>query len=185
MAEHSDETAREGQESSSPPRADAHGGAGETNTPAGAGSIEPGMTRGRRIWVRVILVLATILAVLAIFAIWANRQLMNPDNWAKTSTALLQKQTVRSAVAGYLVDQLYANVTSEGELKSGSLPAAAARRPDPGGLHNLAEQGAERALGIPRVQDAWMRPTALPTRRSSRSSRGATPGSTSTAAPSR
>ena len=105
---------------------------------------------------RVILVLATLLAILAIFAIWANRQLMNPTNWAKTSTALLQKSTIRSAVSGYLVDQLYANVDVEGELKSG-LPKQLAPLAGPisGGLHNLAEQAAERALEIPRVQDAW------------------------------
>jgi hypothetical protein len=36
-----------------------------------------------RILVRVILVLATLLAVLAIFAIWANRQLLNPTNWSR------------------------------------------------------------------------------------------------------
>jgi hypothetical protein len=109
-----------------------------------------------RIWVRVLLALATVLAIFSIFAIWANRQLMNPTNWANTSTALLQKQTIRSAVSGYLVDQLYANVNVEGELKSG-LPKQLAPLAGPisGGLHNLAEQGAERALEFPRVQDAW------------------------------
>ena len=113
-------------------------------------------SRAHRIWVRVILVLATLLAIFAIFAIWANRQLMNPTNWANTSTALLQKQTIRTAVSGYLVDQLYANVDVEGELKSG-LPTQLAPLAGPlsGALHNLAEQGAERALEIPRVQDAW------------------------------
>jgi flagellar biogenesis protein FliO len=109
-----------------------------------------------RIWVRVILVLATILAIFSIFAIWANRQLMNPTNWAKTSTGLLQKQTIRTAVSGYLIDQLYANVNVEGELKSG-LPAQLAPLAGPisGALHNLAEQGAEKALEAPRVQAAW------------------------------
>ena len=129
--------------------------------PAGVGPGAPALlavpeSRGHRIWVRVILVLATLLAIFAIFAIWANRQLMNPTNWANTSTQLLQKQTIRTAVAGYLVDQLYANVDVEGELKSG-LPKELAPLAGPlsGGLHNLAEQGAERALEIPRVQDAW------------------------------
>jgi hypothetical protein len=123
---------------------------------AGAVAEVPPATRAHRIWVRVILVLATVLAVFAIFAIWANRQLMNPSNWAKTSTALLQKQTIRTAVSGYLIDQLYANVNVEGELKSG-LPKELAPLAGPisGGLHNLAEQGAERALEIPRVQSAW------------------------------
>ncbi len=112
--------------------------------------------RAHRIWVRVILALATVLAIFSIFAIWANRQLMNPPNWAKTSTALLQKQTIRTAVSAYLIDQLYANVNVEAQLKSG-LPTQLAPLAGPisGALHNLAEQGAQKALEIPRVQSAW------------------------------
>lgn len=109
-----------------------------------------------RILVRVILGLATVLAILSILSIWANRQLMNPTNWSKTSTALLRKQTVRSAVSGYLIDQLYANVDVQERLKSGLPPQLAPLAgPLSGALHNLAEQGAERALELPRVQDAW------------------------------
>ena len=105
---------------------------------------------------RVILVIATVLAIFSIFAIWANRQLINPSNWAKTSTALLRKEAIRSAVSGYLIDQLYANVNVEGELKSGLPPQLAPLAgPISGALHNFAEQGAEKALEIPRVQSAW------------------------------
>jgi Short C-terminal domain len=109
-----------------------------------------------RIWVRVILVFATVLAVLAIFAIWANRQLLNPDNWSKTSTALLQKPTIRAAVSSYLIDQLYANVDVPRELKSG-LPKQLAPLAGPvsGALHSVAEQGAERVLETPQVQSLW------------------------------
>jgi len=116
----------------------------------------PPISRARRIWVRVILVVATILAIFAIFAIWANRQLLNPTNWARTSTALLQKETIRTALSGYLVDQLYANVNVPAQLKSG-LPSQLAPLAGPisGALHNLAEQGAERALETPTVQHVW------------------------------
>jgi len=122
-------------------------------TPASA---TPPPTRGRRVWVWVILALATLLAFLAIFAVWANRQLMNPHNWSKTSTALLQKDTIRTALAGYLVDQLYANVNVEGELKSG-LPSQVRPLAGPisGALHGVAEQGAERALATPQFQSVW------------------------------
>jgi len=104
----------------------------------------------------VVLGLATVLAVLAIFAIWANRQLLNPNNWARTSTALLQKATIRSAVSGYLIDQLYANVDVQGELKSG-LPKQLAPLAGPisGALHGVAEEGAQRALATPQVQNVW------------------------------
>ena len=156
VAEDSDERAMDGSGGESHPPADASADPAQGGIGAGAAAAVTPENRAHRIWVRVILGLATVLAVFAIFAIWANRQLMNPTNWANTSTALLQKQTIRSAVSGYLVDQLYANVDVEGELKSG-LPKQLAPLAGPisGGLHNLAEQGAERALGFPRVQDAW------------------------------
>jgi hypothetical protein len=123
---------------------------GQTDTPPAG--------RAQRIWVRVILAFATLLAVLAIFAIWANRQLLNPTNWSNTSTALLQKATIRSAVSGYLVDQVYANINVSDQIKSG-LPSELQKLAGPisGALHGVAEQGAERALEIPQVQSVWRR----------------------------
>src|SRR3977135_991467 len=82
-------------------------------------------SRARRVWVRVILGFATLLAVFAIFAVWANRQLLNPTNWSKTSTALLEKQTIRWRLATFLIDQLYANVNVSAQLKSGLPPRLA------------------------------------------------------------
>jgi hypothetical protein len=112
--------------------------------------------RARRIWVRVILIVATVLAVFAIFAVWANRQLMNPSNWAKTSTALLQKQTIRSTLSSYLVDQLYANIDVQAKLKEG-LPTQLKPLAGPasGALRSVSEEAAEKALARPRVQTAW------------------------------
>src|SRR6476619_3783084 len=79
---------------------------------------ERGATRGRRTLVAVLLWVTTLLAVVGIFAVWANRQMLNPDNWASTSTQLLQNAAVREATANYLIDQLYANVDVEKELQS-------------------------------------------------------------------
>lgn len=138
--------------------------AAEPDSTAGTGTVGNGVgdipvpqaPRAHRIWVRVLLGLATVLAVFAIFAIWANRQLMNPQNWARTSTALLQKPTVRTALAGYLVNELYANINVPAQLRSG-LPTRLEPLAGPlsGALHGVAEQAAERALAAPRVQDVW------------------------------
>ena len=155
MPDDRDERAKDGGATEPSFPADTPSGVSQTGAAAAAAHAPPA-TRAHRVWVRVILVVATLLAVLAIFAIWANRQLMNPSNWAKTSTSLLQKPTIRTAVSGYLIDQLYANVNVPAELKSG-LPTQLQPLAGPlsGGLHNLAEQATERALEIPRVQDAW------------------------------
>jgi hypothetical protein len=112
--------------------------------------------RGRRILVAVLIWGTSLLAVVGIFAVWANRQLLSPDNWSSTSTQLLQNAAVREATANYLVDQLYANVDVEKELKS-RLPAQIQSLAGPlsGALNNLATEAAQRALANPHVQEAW------------------------------
>lgn len=39
----------------------------------------------------VLIAMGTLIAVLAIFSIWANRQALNTDNWVGTSGKLLEK----------------------------------------------------------------------------------------------
>jgi hypothetical protein len=126
------------------------GAPGETVEPAGS------ITRGRRILVQVLIWGTTVLAVVAIFAVWANRQLFNPDNWANTSTRLLQNEKVRNATASYLVDQLYANVDVAGEIKA-RLPAQLQplAAPAAGALQNSASAASQRALADARVQEIW------------------------------
>ncbi len=164
MAEDPEDRARDGGQSESSTAASAGasaagGGAGGVGARSGGSPATGDSHAGRgahRIWVCVILGVATVLAIFSIFAVWANRQLMNPTNWAKTSTALLQKQTIRTALSGYLIEQLYANVDVQAQLKSGLPPQLAPLAgPISGALHNLAEQGAEKALEAPRVQSAW------------------------------
>jgi len=119
---------------------------------------QPPVTRGRRILVQFLIWGTTLLAVLAIFAVWANRQILNPNNWANTSTQLLQNEDVRDATSNYLVNQLYANVNVEQELKA-KLPTQLAPLAGPlsGALHSLADEAAKRALASPRVQEVWKR----------------------------
>jgi hypothetical protein len=126
---------------------------------AGPGKTRPAATsapRERRWLVRVIIWGTTVLAVVAIFAVWANRQLLNPDNWANTSTRLLQNEKVREATSNYLVNQLYANVNVAEELKS-RLPTQLQplAAPVAGALQNLAITAAQRALANAHVQEGW------------------------------
>jgi hypothetical protein len=113
-------------------------------------------SRGRRIAVAILIWGTTVLAVVAIFAVWANRQVFNSDNWADTSTRLLQDQKIRTATANYLVDQLYLNVDVAGELNN-RLPSQLKRLSAPlaGVLQNAAVAAAERALASGKVQLVW------------------------------
>src|SRR3954468_11377038 len=100
-----------------------------------------------RLPARILVVLASVVAFLAILAIWVNRQLLNTDNWAKTSTELLQQEQIRTQLSSYLIDQLYANVDVAGQL-AGVLPPRAQPLAGPAasGLRDLANQAANEAL---------------------------------------
>src|SRR6476661_2141879 len=81
--------------------------------------------RTHRIAVTTLLLAGTLSAILAIGALWVNRQALDTDNWVDTSGQLLDDQHIRGALSGYLVDQLYTNVDVAGELQA-ALPAQVA-----------------------------------------------------------
>src|SRR3954454_4961772 len=97
-------------------------------------------TPASRITATVLVVLASLVAFLAIFAIWANRQLLNTDNWTAASSKLLANPVMRNQVGDYLVDQVYANVDVAGELRALVPPRLQPLAPPAAvGLRNLAE----------------------------------------------
>src|SRR3979490_1381550 len=106
--------------------------------------------RGAMIAARILLALATVLTVVAIFALWVNRQALDTNEWTRTSTRLLQDSRIRSALSTYIVDQLYANVDIAGELRS-LVPTALKPLAGPaaGGLRELLGQAAAQALHPP------------------------------------
>jgi hypothetical protein len=120
------------------------------------GPAVPQGTRGRKIAVMALIWVTTVLAVVGIVAVWANRQMLSPTNWSNTSTKLLQNADIREATSNYLVDQLYANVNVEAELKA-KLPTQLQPLAGPlaGAIRNLATEAAQRALANARVQEAW------------------------------
>lgn len=112
--------------------------------------------RSHRVLVGAMLTLAGILTFVAIFSFWINRQAMNTDNWVNTSDKLLQNEAIQSQLATFLVAQLYANVDVQAELEKVLPPQAEALAgPAAGGLRQLGQQVAERALATPQVQGLW------------------------------
>jgi Short C-terminal domain len=101
-------------------------------------------------------VLGSVLAFLSVFAIWVERQALNTDDWVTTSGKLLDNSTIRSALADYLVDQLYENVNVEKELKE-ILPGETKQFSGPlsGGLRQVAGDGAEKLLETSTAQGLW------------------------------
>jgi hypothetical protein len=111
---------------------------------------------GHRHWVTVLLVLGTLVTLLAIFSIWANRQLLNTDNWVSTSDRLLTNEKVDERLADYLAEEVFTGARLEAKLEEALPPKfAPLAGAVAGGLHGLAPQVAERLLEAPRVQALW------------------------------
>jgi hypothetical protein len=117
--------------------------------------------RAHRRLALVLIFVASLLSLLAIFAVWANRQLLNTDNWTETSSELIENNAIRTQVSAFLVDELYANVDVKGELEQVFeqvlRPAGASTLAGPaaGGLRTLAERGVDTLLGRPVPQQVW------------------------------
>ena len=73
------------------------------------------MTR-RRVAILLIFI-ATVLGIFAIFALWANRQLLDTDNWTRTSSSLLDNEEIRTQAGDFIIDAVYANVDVQAELE--------------------------------------------------------------------
>ena len=73
-----------------------------------------------------LIVVGAIVAFLAVFSIWANRQLLETDNWVETSSELLEDEEIRGQLSNFMVDTIYANVNVQGELEQALPPEAPA-----------------------------------------------------------
>ncbi|HMJ04285.1 MAG TPA: hypothetical protein VK506_15195 [Conexibacter sp.] len=106
---------------------------------------------------RILVALASLLAVVALLGSWVDRQLLDTDQWTETSAALLQDEAIRVPLA----DEISA------ELADGSRTTAALQEALPPRLQPLAgpagslvadavQRAVQRVLASARVQRAWV-----------------------------
>ena len=127
------------------------------DNPRANGAPAPARRLGDHIWlVRSMLGLAAVLSVVGIFAVWANRQLLDTGYWTATNTKLLENGAIQNELSSYLTDQLYTNVDVAGEIRS-DLPSEfkPLAGPAASGLRTVVEKGIVLALQQPRVQELW------------------------------
>jgi hypothetical protein len=103
----------------------------------------------RRAGLGLILAVATLVAALAIVAVWADRELLSPSDWSRTSTQLLDRPVVRDALAGYLVDELLKVSGAESTLPQ------QLRAPLTGLARSATEPLLADALATPAVRAVW------------------------------
>jgi hypothetical protein len=98
------------------------------------------------------LVLATLAGVVAIFAIWANQQLLDTGSWQSVSGELLKSKEVRHRVATFLGDTLVEETESQ-LLAAGEDQTAAAVMPE---LRRNDVKLAERVMATPQFRALWL-----------------------------
>jgi hypothetical protein len=93
---------------------------------------------------------------LAVLSIWTNRQVLNTDNWTKTSSELLQQPVIRARIADRLSDELFRSVDIEATLREALPPRAQIlAAPAANALRTQVEKQALKALERPDVQQLW------------------------------
>ena len=101
-------------------------------------------------------VIGTLLWTAFGFAVWANRQALNTDNWVDTSTALLEDDDIRTAVGLFIIDRLYQSDAVEARLAEVLPPRLAPlAKPGAAGLKEVAQRNAGRVLGTSAALQAW------------------------------
>jgi hypothetical protein len=103
-----------------------------------------------------LVVLGSAIAFLAALSVWTNRQVLNTDNWTKTSTELLQQPVIRARIADRLSDELFRSVDVEAAVRDVLPPRAQVLAvPAANALRTQVEKQALKALSRPDVQTLW------------------------------
>ncbi len=106
-----------------------------------------GATFGRLI----VLGLAAVTGVIAIFSIWANDELLDSGGWASVSGRLLESREVRHRVAEFLGEELAAN--TEAQLEAAGLEETSAEVMPR--LHARQTELAEQVMATKRFHKVW------------------------------
>jgi hypothetical protein len=125
--------------------------------PSVAGDAAPAPARHRhRFLIGTLFVLGTIVGIVAVLAVWANRQALNTDNFTNTSSQVLADQHVQSALSAYMVNQLFSSGAVEAQVKA-ALPRQfdALAGPITGGLQQVAGNLAPKVLASSPAQEAF------------------------------
>ena len=112
--------------------------------------------KGPRWLPALLVVLATILAVVSTMTTWARSQALDTDQWVEVSGELLNEPEIQDALAVYLSDQLFTTVDVAGELES-LLPddLSGLAGPLAGALRGPATDGIEQIISSSRFQSVW------------------------------
>jgi hypothetical protein len=121
------------------------------------------LSRGRRIAVWTLVVVATVLTLVSILTMWVKRQMLDNTAWNNATTQIVQDPQVQAALATFTINELYGpkvNLPQRFEdrlpdtLKPLGVPLANA-------LEQPLTQGVKRLLQRPRLQQLFIQASAV------------------------
>ncbi len=103
-----------------------------------------------------LVVVATLLAVVTTVTTWTRSQALDTDQWVETSAELLNEPEIQEALAVFLADELYSAVDVSGELES-LLPddLSGLAGPLAGALRGPTTDGIEKIIASSAFQTVW------------------------------
>jgi hypothetical protein len=113
-------------------------------------------SRRRRIAVWALVVLGALCIFISTLGIWIRDVALDEDEWAATSSQLLQSEDVRNVLSVYIVDQAYTATDAEARIEE-ALPERLKPLAGPisAQLRGAAYDAVARAFARPRVQELW------------------------------
>jgi hypothetical protein len=105
----------------------------------------------------ILIVLATIIGIVSVFALWSKRQLLETETWTTTSEQLIQDADIQSSLNTFIVTAIFDNVDVEAELANRLPPQLAPlAAPISGALRSGADDVVAKALEEPKVQQLFV-----------------------------
>jgi hypothetical protein len=127
-----------------------------TKKPARA-KASAGLSRKRRFAVWSLVVLATVIALVGSLTLFVKRQMLDNTAWKNASTQVIQNQQVQTALAAFVVNQLYDNTNVAQRLEQRLPPNLDPLAPTlASALRQPAEKTAEAILARPQFQQRFV-----------------------------
>ena len=110
----------------------------------------------RKAGIAALLAVGTLIFIGFGVGVWAERQVLDTDEWVDTSAELLENEDVRTALGGFIVDRLFDSEEVQAQIEEVLPPRLdPLAGPAAAGLKEVARRNAPRLLGSEAALNAW------------------------------
>jgi hypothetical protein len=110
----------------------------------------------RKAGIAALLAVGTLIFIGFGVGVWAERQVLDTDEWVDTSADLLENEDIRTALGGFVVDRLFDSEEVQAQIEDVLPPRLdPLAGPAAAGLKEVARRNAPRILGSAVALNAW------------------------------